>query len=64
MAPPKKYKGPVTAYTYRCDTEKWRQFSAVCTLLGKAPADIFNSAVEKLLSEYPLTIGIKNIGVE
>lgn len=57
MAPPKKYKGPTSAYTYRCEVDKWRKFTAVCALLGKNPGDIFNEAVNRYLDENPITIG-------
>ena len=56
MAPPRKRTGPVTAFTYRCETLKWRKFSALAALLGQTPGEIFDEVVDAYLEKNKITI--------
>jgi hypothetical protein len=60
MAPPRKYTGQVSAFTYRCDTRKWRKFSAVATLLGRTPGSIFDDTVDEFLSKNKVTFDVQD----
>ena len=56
MAPPRKREGAVTAFTYRCETPKWRKFCAVATLLGRSPGSFFDETVNTILDKNRITI--------
>ena len=56
MAPPRKRNGPTTAFTYRCETPKWRKFCAVATLLGRSPGSFFDETVDSVLVKNRITI--------
>jgi hypothetical protein len=57
MAPPKKFKGDTVMFSYRTDAEIWRVFSAIATLRGETPTEIFKVCVDRYIDEHKGQLG-------
>jgi hypothetical protein len=53
----KKFTGDTIMFSYRADAEKWRVFSALATLRGETPTDIFRICVDEYLEKYKSLLG-------
>ena len=51
MAPPKKYKTNPNLFSFRCEKEKWADFTLVATVKGITPTEIFSAVVDKYIEE-------------